>query len=167
MVLRIIGRQNTRLLARKPENLASTGSRIKCMVELISSYLPELILWGSGLSLVTLAAAVFAVPWVVAHLPVDYFSGPRRHALREQLGLGAWMLVLLKNVAGGLLVMIGFILLFMPGQGVLMMLVGLLIMNFPGKYRLERLLVAREGVFRALNWLRVKHSLPPFENPRQ
>ena len=101
------------------------------------------------------------------HLPVDYFSGPRRHALREQLGLGAWMLVLLKNVAGGLLVMIGFILLFMPGQGVLMMLVGLLIMNFPGKYRLERLLVAREGVFRALNWLRVKHSLPPFENPRQ
>ncbi len=137
------------------------------MVELASTYLPKLILWGTGLSLVTVVAVVFAVPWVVARLPVDYFSDPRRHPLREQLGPGALVLALLKNIVGGLLVLIGFVLLFTPGQGVLMMLVGLLIMNFPGKYRLERLLVAREGVFRALNWLRAKRSLPPFESPPQ
>ncbi|MEP5569350.1 MAG: hypothetical protein ABJN62_16030 [Halioglobus sp.] len=133
------------------------------MVELLSNYLPFLLFWGSVLSVATLVATVLAVPWVVARLPADYFSTPRRHPLREQQGLGAWALSLLKNILGGLLLLIGVVLLFMPGQGILMMLVGLLIMNFPGKYRLERILVAREGVFRALNWLRTKRSLPPFE----
>lgn len=136
------------------------------MVELLSNYLPTLLFWGTALSLVTLAATLVAVPWVVARLPTDYFSEPRRHPLREQLGPGAWALALLKNIFGGLLVLVGFVLLFAPGQGVLMMLVGLLIMNFPGKYRLERILMAREGVFRALNWLRAKRALPPFDAPR-
>lgn len=135
------------------------------MVESLSDYLPFLLFWGSVLSVATLVATVLAVPWVVARLPADYFSAPRRHPLREQQGFVAWALSLVKNILGGLLLLIGVVLLFMPGQGILMMLVGLLIMNFPGKYRLERILVAREGVFRALNWLRTKRSLPPFEAP--
>lgn len=135
------------------------------MSETLLTYLPDLVFWGTVLSLVTLAATVFAVPWVVARLPVDYFSEPRRHPLREQLGLGAWVLALLKNILGAILVLAGVVLLFTPGQGILVILVGLLTMNFPGKYRLERVLVARQGVFRALNWLRSRRSLPPFEAP--
>jgi hypothetical protein len=37
--------------------------------------------------------------------------------------------------------------------------------NFPGKYRLERWLVLRPGVLRALNWLRRRNHQPPFERP--
>ena len=52
-----------------------------------------------------------------------------------------------------------------PGQGVLTILAGLLLMNFPGKYRLERWLVMRPGVMRALNWLRARRGQTPFEIP--
>ena len=46
-----------------------------------------------------------------------------------------------------------------------MALVGLLLMNFPGKYRLERWLLRRPGVLGALNWLRGRRGLPPFDPP--
>ena len=38
--------------------------------------LPELILWGTILSLATLLAVVVVVPLVVQRLPADYFSDP-------------------------------------------------------------------------------------------
>ena len=132
---------------------------------MLEELLPDIILWGTVISLVSLAATIVAVPWVVSRLPQDYFSSRRRHPLREQMGVVPVVLSLLKNLLGATLVVIGFILLFTPGQGVLVALVGLLIMNFPGKYRLERALVRRENVLKALNWLRRKQALPPFQAP--
>lgn len=127
--------------------------------------LPDIVLWGTVISLLSLVATIVAVPWVVSRLPEDYFSAGRRHPLGEQTGPITLMLSLLKNLLGAILVMIGFILLFTPGQGILVALVGLLIMNFPGKFRLERALVRRESVLNGLNWLRRRQSLPPFEAP--
>jgi len=75
------------------------------------------------------------------------------------------VLVVLKNALGVVLVVLGFIMLFTPGQGLLTLLAGLLLMNFPGKYRLERWLVLRPGVLRGLNWLRQRGGHPPFEAP--
>ena len=136
------------------------------MIEALQRALPELVLWGTALSVLSLVAVIIAVPWVVSRLPVDYFSSQHRHPLREQMGITAMIMALLKNLLGMVLVLLGLVMLFTPGQGLLMTLVGLLIMNFPGKYRLERALVAREGVFKGLNWMRSKQSLPPFESPR-
>ncbi|RLQ22592.1 hypothetical protein DWB85_06295 [Seongchinamella sediminis] len=127
--------------------------------------MPDILLWGSVISVLSLLALVVTVPWVVSRLPVDYFSSRHRHRLQTRNSIVGWVLSLLKNLLGALLVMLGFILLFTPGQGILVTLVGLLIMNFPGKYRLERALVARQSVLRSLNWLRHKQSLPPFEAP--
>ena len=135
-------------------------------MEALQRLLPELVLWGTVLSVVSLVAVIIAVPWVVSRLPVDYFSSQHRHPLREQMGIPALLMALLKNLLGLALVILGLVMLFTPGQGLLVTLVGLLIMNFPGKYRLERALVAREGVFKGLNWMRGKQSLPPFESPR-
>ena len=137
------------------------------MLDSLLQYLPTWVFWGTVISIITLLATVVAVPWVISHLPVDYFSEPRRHPLREEMGLLAWLLAGLKNALGGLMVLAGIVMLFTPGQGLLVTLAGLLIMNFPGKYRLERALVAREGVLRALNWLRRRRSLPPFDPPRK
>lgn len=133
----------------------------------IQPYLPQLLWWASGLSLATLLATLVAVPWVVARLPRDYFSRANRSSWQhgEDTSLAGWALTSLKNLLGAVLVMLGVLMLFTPGQGILTLLVGLLLMNFPGKYHLEQVLVARPGVFRALNWLRGRRGVEPFELP--
>lgn len=130
--------------------------------------LPESVLWWvTGLSVGTLVATLVGVPWVVARLPPDYFSRPRREPWH--LGVKQPLLELLvaigKNALGAVLVLAGLVMLLTPGQGVLTVLVGLLLINFPGKYRLERWLVRRPGVLRALNWLRRRRGQTPFEAP--
>ncbi|TDG13416.1 hypothetical protein E2F43_07690 [Seongchinamella unica] len=132
----------------------------------LEQWLPDILLWGTVVSLLSLLALLITAPWVVSRLPQDYFSSRHRHPLQRSNGIFGWGLSLLKNLLGSLLVTLGFIMLFTPGQGILVTVVGLLIMNFPGKYRLERALVSRQSVLNGLNWLRRKQSLPPFEAPR-
>lgn len=43
---------------------------------------------------------------------------------------------LIKNLIGILLILLGFLLLFLPGQGILTLFTGLLFVNIPGKKRL-------------------------------
>jgi len=126
-----------------------------------------LLLWASAFSLLALVLTLAAVPWVVSRLPSDYFSRQQRTTLRSgaRMPIVALVLVVLKNALGVLLVLLGFIMLFTPGQGLLTLLTGLLLMNFPGKYRLERWLVLRPGVLRGLNWLRQRGGHQPFEAP--
>jgi hypothetical protein len=129
--------------------------------------LEQLALWASGLSLLGLIGSLLGIPWVVARLPREYFNRPQRAPLRESAAhpLVVLTLALLKNTLGALLVLLGLVMLVTPGQGLLTLLVGLLLMNFPGKYRLERWLLRRPGVFGALNWLRGRRGVPPFDPP--
>lgn len=127
----------------------------------------NLLWWGTGLSLVALAATALGVPWAVARLPADYFSKPERTVWRESdhQPMVAVVLGVAKNVLGVVLVLLGVVMLVTPGQGLLTILIGALLVNFPGKYRLERWLVLRPGVLRALNWIRRRHGEEPFEDP--
>jgi hypothetical protein len=129
----------------------------------------QLLLWGTGLSVVAVIATLIGVPWVVTRLPGDYFVRERREAWHESSGEPLFALVLgvLKNLLGFMLVVLGVIMLVTPGQGLLTLLAGLLLMNFPGKYRLERWLVRRPGVMRALNWLRGRRHQQPFDPPSE
>ena len=133
----------------------------------IPEEIQQLLLIASAMSLGAVILALVGVPWVVTRLPANYFSDERRHAWRESDGepLFAVVIGLLKNVVGAALVVLGLIMLVTPGQGLLTLLAGLLLMNFPGKYRLERWLVLRPGVLRALNWLRARQGQLPFEHP--
>jgi hypothetical protein len=119
------------------------------------------------LSLVGFLATVLGVPWVVARLPHDYFNQSHRAVWRFSADEPWFALVLggVKNVLGALLVLLGVVMLFTPGQGLLTLMVGLLLMNFPGKYQLERWLVQRPGVMVALDWLRKRSGQPPFDPP--
>ncbi len=126
-------------------------------------WLEDLLWWGTGFSLATLVATVVTVPWVVGRLPPDYFSQPRRAVLPQDRSFPGLLLMGAKNLLGAVLLLMGFVMLFTPGQGLLTLLVGLLLMNFPGKYRLERALVAQPGVFRGLNWLRRRQGVDPLE----
>ena len=129
----------------------------------------QLLLWGTGLSLVAVIGTIIGVPWVVTRLPHDYFSRPRRAVWRESADEPVFALVLgvIKNLLGALLVLLGLVMLVTPGQGLLTLLIGLLLMNFPGKYQLERWLVLRPGVLRGLNWLRGRRDQAPFDSPAE
>lgn len=127
-----------------------------------------LLLWSGIISVGAFVATVAGVPLVVWRLPHDYFSRRRRQVLRDPPVAMVYQAALaaLKNIVGAGLVALGLLMLVTPGQGLLTVLVGLLLMNFPGKYRVERWLVMRPGVLRALNWLRRRRGLPPLDTPR-
>ena len=123
-----------------------------------------LLYWLGIVSVFSLVASLIAIPMLIARLPEDYFSHQRRHPIREERqSLLSLVGVILKNLLGGVLVLAGILMLALPGQGVLTIVIGLTIMNFPGKYRLERWLVGRGAVLKALNWIRAKAGRPPLE----
>jgi archaellum biogenesis protein FlaJ (TadC family) len=120
---------------------------------------------GLILAGVALPAAIAVI--VVLRLPADYFTHTRRdpiyrHGTHPLLG---WSLVVLKNLSGLVLVILGIVMIFTPGQGLLTLLVGLMLLNFPGKYRLERRLVRMGPVIPTLNWLRGRWGRAPLITP--
>ncbi len=119
----------------------------------------QLLVWGlSGVSVASLVVAIVLLPRIVARLPADHFA--RRRRPQRDRGL-AWRIG--KNALGAVLVLVGAVLLLLPGQGVLMILVGVLLLDFPGKRALERWLVRRKGIGKFLNRMRAKRGKPPFE----
>lgn len=115
--------------------------------------------WGS---LVLFIVSLAVIPWLVTKIPADYFHEERRRrdALSDR-SLPLQLLLGFKNLCGCLLVLLGLVMLVLPGQGILTIVIGLFLMNFPGKYRLERSLVSRPKVLDSLNWIRAKAQKPP------
>lgn len=134
--------------------------------EWLEAHLPAIQLLGYG-SLIVLVITLAAVPVVVMHLPTNYFAArrrkPARRSARHQLLCTGCVVV--KNLAGVAVVIIGLALLMLPGQGIITILVGLALMNFPGKFAIERWIVRQPKVSKTLNWIRAKTGKPPFEIP--
>ncbi len=121
-------------------------------------------LWIAGASLASLVGALAVVPWLVVRIPADYFADrerPARYRSRRQPPLGWLILLMGKNMIGGLLVLTGITMLVLPGQGVLTIILGLALMNFPGKFQLERWIVSRGPTLRLINGLRRSRGRPP------
>jgi hypothetical protein len=123
----------------------------------------ELIGWLGALSVLTFIGSLVLIPWLIARIPPDYFQPEKRLPIRSQSrypGLNH-LLTVLKNVLGILFILAGLGMLFLPGQGILTLLVGLMMTNFPGKYKLEKKIIGRRSVLRAINWIRIKYKKPP------
>lgn len=125
----------------------------------------EALLWWSGVaSLVMFVGSLIAVPIFVVRLPEDYFSHEHDPELRafgaNALMRGLW--VVLKNVLGFIFLLIGILMLVLPGQGLLTMMAGLLLMDFPGKRRAVHWLLHRGSILRVMNWLRQRADKAPF-----
>jgi hypothetical protein len=123
--------------------------------------------WLSAISLALFVGTLIALPPLVARIPEDYFVRRRRTRLLRQ-GSRRWlgyMVLAGKNVFGGFLVLSGFAMLVLPGQGLVTILAGLLLLDFPGKFKLERALVRQPAVMNALNWIRVRRGRPPLQVP--
>lgn len=128
----------------------------------------EALWWALGaLSLVMFLGSIALLPVLVALLPEDYFARARRHVAtgRGRHPLLRLIIILVKNGLGAVLLLAGLAMLVLPGQGLLTILVALVLLDFPGKYALEKRLVRRPAVFRALNWLRARVRKPPLLPP--
>ena len=95
-------------------------------------------------------------------LPADYFKTKKR-VQRIKNPIFRVCLSFLKNMFGGMLVIVGILLSLpgIPGQGILTILTGLIISDFPGKRRLERRLVRVPVVLSAANQIRTRFKRPP------
>lgn len=126
------------------------------------------VLWSiTGGTLALAVASLAAVPVLVLRLPVDYFVTPRPSfiaRLRAARGL-AKVLIVLKNLLGLLLGLLGIAMLVLPGQGLLTILLALVVVDLPRKHEIERRIVRRPSVRSALDRLRQRFDRAPFEHP--
>ena len=99
---------------------------------------------------------------VLARLPSDYFLSPQDDkAYLQHFHPSIRVFVpFLKNITGVMLIIAGFVMLFIPGQGFLTILAGVILTDFPGKFRCELWLVRRPQVRRSINWLRRRSGQP-------
>ena len=125
----------------------------------------NLLVWTGLASVSIFILSLFSLPWLVAKIPEDYFlSEKRAETPWKGNSPGVWLsMFVAKNVVGYLLLLSGFLMLFLPGQGILTMLTGLLLMDYPGKFKLERKIALSPAVLSKLNWLRGKAHQPPLK----
>jgi hypothetical protein len=126
-----------------------------------------LLFWLGAGSLIIFLISPVVVAGLVVRIPEDYFFDPHRHISRlHRLHPAIWLLIVLfKNIVGVVVFLAGVAMLVLPGQGLLTMLIGLLLIDFPGKFALERRLICRPGVLRAVNWIRAKGRKRPLLAP--
>lgn len=119
---------------------------------------------GVALFVVTFVLSIAAVTFVLVKLPPTYFqAGHSRDFWTDRHRAVRWSGMLLKNLFGLILLLLGIVMAFpgVPGQGVLTILLGLMLLDFPGKRALEYKIVSRPKVFRAINGLRARFGRPP------
>jgi hypothetical protein len=120
--------------------------------------------WLGIASLLTFFISLALIPWLISRLPVDYFVRP--HPFRHPFSTGSGLLFplwfVLRNIAGGGVLVAGIAMLFLPGQGILTIILGIALMSFPGKYRLLFALTTKPSVQHSLDWIRTKTGRPKF-----
>jgi hypothetical protein len=124
-----------------------------------------MVWWLAGMSLVMLVGGIFVAPALLVSIPADYFAHRRRPPSRfhNQHPAVRYTMLVVKNIVGYILIIAGFAMLALPGQGLLTIVMGSLLIDFPGKYRFEQWLVRRKGVLRGINWLRRKRGREPLQ----
>jgi hypothetical protein len=118
--------------------------------------------WMLATSAATFVAAMVGGPLWVVNIPADYFAEKtHKHKPLMRLGMTSAMLVVGRNLLGGILVLIGVLMLVLPGQGLLTILIGIMLMDIPGKYRISRWIVMHPPVLQSMNWIRRRAGREP------
>jgi hypothetical protein len=127
------------------------------MIHALSSWLSNpTVEWGlAAFSILAVLASVVLVPRFLASLPADYLRS-REHGSGHSLPLRV-----LRNLLGAVLVLLGVVMLVLPGQGVLTLLVGVLLVDIPGKHALVVKTLSRPKVLAIVNKLRAHRHTPP------
>ncbi len=122
------------------------------------------LLIGVGLFLISLAISFGAIAIVMLKIPANYFSSHYVQGfLPDSPWLVRWGVVVLKNLFGVFLILLGIVLSLpgVPGQGIITILLGLIMLDIPGKRPLEARIIKRPAVLAAINGLRARYNKPP------
>ena len=103
-------------------------------------------------SVVMFIGTVVAVPIFLVRIPEDYFT---RACNPSSLPVRA-----LRTAVGLALIVLGFAMLVLPGQGILTILVGLGVLDLPIKDRILNRLLCQAKVRRAIDAIRHKAGKP-------
>ena len=113
-------------------------------------------------SIIGFIGSLIAIPWILIRLPSDYFDlRVPRHWMKDQHPVLRIIGLIIKNFVGTIFLIAGFLMLFLPGQGLLTMLIGISFIDFPGKRKLEAKIVGQRTVLNAINIMRKKFNKPP------
>lgn len=125
----------------------------------------SLLIWLGLFSVITLVASIIVIPFIISCLPEDYFihSEVRSPLWKTKHPVIRWTLILIKNVIGVVLLVLGVAMLILPGQGLLTLFIALLFLDFPGKYKLEKRVVQNRVLQQGVNWIRQKASKAPLK----
>ena len=122
------------------------------------------ILLGTGIFLLSFALSFLAIGIVMIKIPANYFSS---HYRQDFMPNAPWLvrlgLVIVKNVFGVLLILLGMLLSLpgIPGQGILTILLGLVMLDVPGKRTLEGKIIKHFRVLPTINRLRKRYNKTP------
>ncbi|HQY57354.1 MAG: PGPGW domain-containing protein [Nitrospira sp.] len=129
----------------------------------IESYVPaNVLIWFAVSSVFMFVGTLIAIPVILMRLPADYFDVRIPRPWMENHNPVLRLIGhVVKNVVGAIFLFAGFLMLFLPGQGVLTMLIGLSLIEFPGKRRVEAKIVGQSTVLSTINAMRAKFDKPP------
>ncbi|MDH3493106.1 MAG: hypothetical protein OEM82_06110 [Acidobacteriota bacterium] len=134
------------------------------LTELWNSLTLGRVLLGVGVFVASLLVSFLAIGIVMVKIPENYFSS---HYQQDFMPGSPWIVrwgaVIVKNVVGILLIILGILLSLpgVPGQGILTILLGLIMLDIPGKRPLEAKIIKRPNVLSAINNLRERYDKPP------
>ncbi|MCS6874304.1 MAG: hypothetical protein RML33_08230 [Acidobacteriota bacterium] len=124
----------------------------------------EEVLIGVGLFMLSLIISFAAIVLVVVKIPENYFSSHyRQEFMMDSPFFVRWGAVILKNLLGVFLILLGVLLSLpgIPGQGLLTILLGLIMLDIPGKRPIEAKIINRPSIKAAINKLRARFGKPP------
>ncbi len=133
--------------------------------------------WIAAHPVVTGAALVVSLALALIYGAIIYVAIGRMrpdYFIRDETASSAWrqryplmgvVVLLLKNVFGVDLVLMGLAMLVLPGQGVLTLLIGIGLLDFPGKRNLEKKIVRTPTVRKAMDAIRRRAGQPPLVLP--
>jgi hypothetical protein len=127
---------------------------------------PGNILLGVGLFLLSLGFSFAAIAIVMVKIPKNYFSSHyTEDFMTDSPWLVRWSAVILKNLLGVFLILLGLALSLpgVPGQGLITILLGIIMLDIPGKRPIEARIIKRPNVLAAINKLRARFNKPPLE----
>jgi len=125
------------------------------------------VVWTLAIGVLLSLLSVGLVTLLIIYLPANYFlDRTERNLWVDQHPVVRWILIALKNAIGVVLVVVGFLMLFGPGQGLLTILIGVMLLDFPGKRKLELRVLSQPKVYAAINRVRARFGRPPILLPR-
>lgn len=131
---------------------------LKIFFNQIYEFAGDYIIVITLVSIITFFASLILIPVLIIKIPEDYFIRCKKEFIKSYFKHPILRMIvhIIKNFLGGVFILTGFAMLFIPGQGLLTMLIGSTLMDLPHKKDLEYKIIRRPHIYKAINLLRHK-----------